>query len=177
DATKTGMLANAAIVEAVAAAIDELALPLLVVDPVIVSTTGARLLDEDGVEMLRRELIPRAAVVTPNLPEAETLTGHPVRSLDDARAAAARIRELGATSVIITGGHGSGNESIDLVFDGHDFTELRTARIAGPAAHGTGCAFAAAVAAGLALGFSTIDAARLAQAFVAGAIRGALKAG
>src|SRR2546427_304364 len=106
DATKIGMLANAAIVEAVAAAIQEMELPLVVVDPVLVSTSGQRLLDDDGVQMLCAELIPRAAVVTPNLPEAEVLSGKRIVSLDDVRSAARRIREMGAQSRGVTRGHG-----------------------------------------------------------------------
>lgn len=176
-ATKTGMLATAAIVEAVAAAVEDLELPLVVVDPVLVSSSGTRLLDDDGVEMLCTELIPRAAVVTPNLPEAEALSGKRIASPHDVRIAARRIREMGAQSVIVTGGHGTGRESVDVVFDGRTFTELRTARIATPGVHGTGCAFASAVAAGLALGHRPVDAARLAQAHVAGAIRRALTVG
>jgi hydroxymethylpyrimidine/phosphomethylpyrimidine kinase len=176
-ATKTGMLANAAIVEAVAAAIEDLRLPLLVVDPVLVSSSGTHLLDDDGVEMLRRELVPRAAVVTPNLPEAEALSGQRIASPDDVRSAARRIRDLGAQWVIVTGGHGSGRESIDVVFDGRTFTDVRTARIPGEGIHGTGCAYASAVAAGLALGLTVVDAARLAQAYVAGGIRHALAIG
>src|SRR5437899_1344401 len=128
-ATKTGMLATAAIVEVVAAAIEELALPFVVVDPVLVSTSGTRLLDDDGVQMLCTELIPRAAVVTPNLPEAEVLSGKRIASLDDVRSAARRIREMGAQSVVVTGGHGTGEESVDVMFDGRRFTELRSARV------------------------------------------------
>src|SRR5438445_6201726 len=139
-ATKTGMLATAAIVEVIAAAIEELALPFVVVDPVLVSTSGTRLLDDDGIQMLCTELIPRAAVVTPNLPEAEVLSGKRIASLDEVRSAARRIRDMGARIVIITGGHGTGSESIDVVFDGRTFAELRTARTAAPRVHGTGCA-------------------------------------
>src|SRR5882724_11737325 len=105
DATKIGMLATAAIVEAVAAAIAELELRLVVVDPVLVSTSGERLLDEDGVRALCAELLPRARVVTPNVPEAEALSGRRIQSMDDARDAARRIHEMGAAAVIITGGH------------------------------------------------------------------------
>ena len=105
DATKIGMLANAAIVEAVAAAIAELDLPLVVVDPVLVSSSGERLLDEDGVRALCAELLPRARVVTPNIPEAEALSGRRIQSMDDAREAARRIHDMGAAAVIITGGH------------------------------------------------------------------------
>src|SRR3954447_21109511 len=104
-ATKVGMLANAAIAEAVAAAIAELELPLVVLDPVLVSSSGERLLDEDGVRALCTELILRARVVTPNVPEAEALSGRRIRSMDDACEAARRIRAMGAAAVIVTGGH------------------------------------------------------------------------
>jgi hydroxymethylpyrimidine/phosphomethylpyrimidine kinase len=181
-AVKTGMLADAAIVEAVAAAIQELDLPLLVVDPVIASSSGYRLLDEDGVQMLRTELFPLARVVTPNLPEAEALSGRRVRTGDDARDAARRIHDLGPAAVVITGGHGQGSvtgeqgsgqggaEVVDLLYDGHAFTELRVPRVNGIEAHGTGCTYASAVAAYLALGRSLEEAAAGAQRYVAGAI-------
>src|SRR5438067_4386569 len=109
DATKIGMLANAAIVEAVAAAIQEMELPLVVVDPVLVSTSGQRLLDDDGVQALCAELIPLARVVTPNITEAEALSGKRIDSMDDARDAARRIHDMGARAVIITGGHRNEN--------------------------------------------------------------------
>jgi hydroxymethylpyrimidine/phosphomethylpyrimidine kinase len=107
-ATKIGMLATAAIVEAVAAAIKELELPLVVLDPVLVSTSGERLLDEDGIRALCAELIPQARVVTPNVPEAEVLSGIRIRSIEDAHEAAQRILRMGAAAVIITGGHAIG---------------------------------------------------------------------
>ena len=153
-ATKTGMLATAAIVEAVAAAIKALELPQVVVDPVMVSKSGAYLLDDDGVMMLRAELLPCAAVVTPNIPEAEMLSGRRIESIEDARAAAFEIQQIGASAVVITGGHAPGDEIVDLLFDGHLFTELQTTRIATPNTHGTGCTFASAIAANLALGHS-----------------------
>ena len=176
-ATKIGMLANAAIVEAVAAAIAELDLPLVVVDPVLVSSSGERLLDEDGVRALCAELLPRARVVTPNIPEAEALSGRRIPSLDDAREAARRIHDMGAAAVIITGGHGrwdldegSRPHVIDLLFDGRKFHEFRVPRVDSRHTHGTGCTFASAVAAGLALGRELPDAAARAQQYVAGAI-------
>jgi hydroxymethylpyrimidine/phosphomethylpyrimidine kinase len=179
-ATKIGMLANAAIVEAVAAAIAELELPLVVVDPVLVSSSGERLLDEDGVRALCAELLPRARVLTPNIAEAEALTGCRIESLDDAREAARRMHKMGAAAVIITGGHALGAahpaprtshlEVIDLLFDGHVFYEFRVARVESRHTHGTGCTFASAVAAGLALGGELPDAAARAQQYVAGAI-------
>ena len=176
-ATKTGMLATAAIIEAVAAAIAELDLPMLVVDPVMVSKSGDRLLDADAVQMLCAELLPRALVVTPNIPEAEALSGRRIASPGDARDAARRIHEMGASAVIVTGGHRAGAQVVDLLFDGRTFAEFRTSRIDTPHTHGTGCTFASAVAANLALGYALAESAARAQQYVAGAIRHALAIG
>ena len=170
-ATKTGMLATAAIIEAVAAAVEELGLPMLVVDPVMVSKSGDRLLDADGVQTLCAELLPRALVVTPNIPEAEALSGRQIASPDDVRAAARRIHKMGPSAVIVTGGHGAGTEVVDLLFDGRTFTEFRTSRVDTSRTHGTGCTFASAVAANLALGHTLAESASRAQQYVAGAIR------
>jgi hydroxymethylpyrimidine/phosphomethylpyrimidine kinase len=175
-AAKTGMLGTAAIVEAVAAAIKELELPFLVVDPVLSSSRGDRLLDDDGVQMLRTELLPLAHVVTPNVPEAEVLSGKRIDSDDDLKEAARRIHDLGAAAVVITGGHRPPTtehrppEVIDILFDGHRFLEFHTSRV-DSGAHGTGCTFAAAIAAYLALGRQLDDAAERAQRYVAAAIR------
>jgi hydroxymethylpyrimidine/phosphomethylpyrimidine kinase len=170
-AVKTGMLATAAIVETVAAAIADLELPRVVVDPVMVATSGDRLLDEDGVLALRAELLPRALVVTPNIPEAAVLSGLEIRSAGDAREAARRILDMGSSAVIITGGHGAGHAVVDLLFDGRTFVEMKTPRIATKHTHGSGCTYAAALAANLALGHPLQDAAARAQRYVAGAIR------
>lgn len=176
-ATKIGMLATVAIVEAVAAAIAELELPLVVVDPVMVAKSGDSLLDEDAVTALRDQLLPRALVVTPNIPEAEALSGVAIRSLADAREAAKRILHFGASAVVVKGGHAPGADLVDLLFDGHEFHEFRTQRIDTRNTHGTGCTFASAVAARLALGESLVSAVAGAQAYVAGAIQHALAIG
>jgi hydroxymethylpyrimidine/phosphomethylpyrimidine kinase len=186
-AAKTGMLANAAIVEAVAAAAQDLELPYLVVDPVIVSSSGEPLLDDEGVLALKKELIRRAHAVTPNIPEAEALSGVSIRSEPDLREAARRLFALGPVHVVITGGHtprdwgqtsaGMSDRIMDLVYDGEVFTEYAAERIAGRHTHGTGCAFSAAITAHLALGRSLHEAVPLAQAFVAGAIRHAPRLG
>jgi hydroxymethylpyrimidine/phosphomethylpyrimidine kinase len=176
-ATKTGMLATAAIVEAVSAAIAELDLPNVVVDPVMIASDGERLLDEEGVRMMQVELLPRARVVTPNIPEAEALSGIRIASAADAREAARSLHARGPAAVIITGGHGAGGDVVDLLFDGRDFHEFRSARIPTRRTHGTGCTFASAVAAHLALGRSLPDAAARAQAYVVGAIRHGLAIG
>ncbi len=170
-ATKTGMLATAAIVEAVAAAIEELDLPLVVVDPVMLSGEGQPLLDADGVLALRSRLLPLARVATPNLPEAEALGGHRIVSLADVRDGAKRIQDKGAMAVVITGGHAPHRlEVVDVLLDGDAFYEFRTPRVADLHAHGTGCTFAAAVAAQLALDRQLPEAVERAQKYVAGAI-------
>jgi hydroxymethylpyrimidine/phosphomethylpyrimidine kinase len=176
-ATKTGMLASAAIVEAVAAAIADLQLPHVVVDPVMIAKSGHRLLDDDALLAMREELLPRAQVVTPNIPEAEALSGMTVLSLDDARAAARAIRKLGPSAVVIKGGHARGAALVDLLFDGELFHEFRTTRVDTRNTHGTGCTFASAIAARLALGDALPDAVSRAQAYVAGAIRHGLAIG
>ncbi len=184
-ATKVGMLATAAIVEAVAAAIESLDLPLVVVDPVMVSSSGARLLDAEAVQALRSELLPLARVVTPNIPEAEALSGQRIRSARDARDAAKRIQDLGPRAVIITGGHApaTSHESpatarvVDILLDDGEGYEFGVERIAAPPLHGTGCTYASAVAAGLALERSLPDAARTAQQYVMEAIRAATAVG
>ena len=170
-AVKTGMLATAAIVEAVAAAVQALDLPLLVVDPVMIAKSGARLLDDEALAAMRTELLRLAFVVTPNIPEAEALAGITIRTDEDRRDAARRIVGLGAAAVVIKGGHLPGNDIVDLLYDGRVFDEFRGERVAGRHTHGTGCTFASAVAARLALGLTLREAVPLAQRYVAGAIR------
>lgn len=171
QATKIGMLATAAIAEAVAAAIEDLELPLVVLDPVLASSSGTRLLDADGVQTLMMELLPRVLVVTPNVPEAEALSGMRIASLEDARDAARRLHDAGAENVIITGGHAKPSrrdtDVVDLLFDGRAFHEFRVARVRRQGARGTGCSHASAIAAFLALGHTLPQAARRAQRHVA----------
>jgi hydroxymethylpyrimidine/phosphomethylpyrimidine kinase len=185
DVVKTGMLATSAIVEAVAAAIDALDLPSVVVDPVMVAKSGDRLLEEEAVAALRRLLLPRARLVTPNVPEAEVLVGRtigqPIASLEAAREAARRIHALGARAVLLKGGHlpkeATDDDAVDLLFDGRTFTEFRERRIEARHTHGTGCTFASAIAAQIALGQPLTEAIRLAKTYVTGAIRHGLAIG
>jgi hydroxymethylpyrimidine/phosphomethylpyrimidine kinase len=170
-AAKTGMLANAAIVEAVAAAVQDLDIPLLVVDPVMIAKSGDRLLDDDALGALKAELLRRAFVVTPNIPEAETLTGLRIETDADRREAARRIVALGASAAIVKGGHFPSAPIVDVLFDGREFREFEHERVPGSNTHGTGCTFAAAIAAHLALGRSLVDAIPRAQRYIAGAIR------
>ena len=170
DAVKTGMLGTSAIVEAVAAAIDALELPNLVVDPVMIAKGGDRLLDADAVHALRTTLLRRARVVTPNVPEAAVLADMPIATLDDMRTAAKRILRLGPAAVIVKGGHLAGSAAIDLLLDDDHEVVLEAPRLAVPHTHGTGCTFAAAIAARLACGDSLEAAARGAKDYVTGAM-------
>jgi len=172
-AVKTGMLPTAAIVEAVSAAIEGLDLPNLVVDPVMVAKGGDRLLRDDAVAAMKTHLFRLAEVLTPNIPEAEALTGMRIASVDDMLAAARRIREMGPRVVIVKGGHAASHESVDVVCLPHQEFELRGPRIATVHTHGTGCTFASAIAAHLALGRPLEEAIREARSYLEGAIRNA----
>lgn len=170
-ATKIGMLANAAIAEAVAAAIEELELPLVVLDPVLVSSSGERLLDEDGVRALCTELIPLARVVTPNVPEAERLTGLKVRDREGMLGAARALREMGARAVLVKGGHLEGDATDVLLDEDGRVKTFTAARIDTNSTHGTGCTLAAALAACLARGLNLEESVAAAKRFVTEAIR------
>ncbi len=176
-AAKTGMLATAPIVRAVADALRRRRFPWLVVDPVMVAKSGDRLLDESAVREVRTALIPLASVITPNRMETEALTGHPVASRDDAREAARALVDLGARAAVVKGGHFDDADVVDLLYDGRDFHEFRHARQHTANTHGTGCTFAAAVAAHLALGHALPDAVERSVAYVAGAIAHGLAIG
>jgi hydroxymethylpyrimidine/phosphomethylpyrimidine kinase len=177
-AMKTGTLANAAIVKVVARAIERLKLPAPVVDPVIVSSSGALLIGPKGERAIRKRLIPVARIVTPNIPEAEVLARIRIDSDAAIREAAIKIIKLGARAVVIKGGHRKDSASAtDLFYDGRRFIELKSARVAGGGAHGTGCAFSAAIAAHLARGMSLEDAVRGAKRYVTAALRQSFKLG
>jgi hydroxymethylpyrimidine/phosphomethylpyrimidine kinase len=165
-AVKIGMLGTAANVRAVARFIFERRLQQVVLDPVLVATSGASLLSRDGLDVLRRQLIPLAHVLTPNLPEAAALLGHRVSG---ARGAATLLA-LGARSVVLKGGHGRGSDVVDYFADGARVTEFRHARLPFNA-RGTGCALSAAIAARLALGDPLENAVRFAEDFLQNALQ------
>jgi hydroxymethylpyrimidine/phosphomethylpyrimidine kinase len=169
-AVKTGMLATAAIVSAVAEAIGRLALPLVVVDPVMVAKSGDRLLDRDAETAYRERLLPLATVVTPNLPEAEALLGRPVRTLVEMREAARALLAMGSRAVVVKGGHLEG-DAVDVFWDGERLEDLPAPRIATTNTHGTGCTYSAAITARLALGDPLLEAVRGAKAYLTEAIR------
>lgn len=175
DALKIGALATAANVIAVADAVRGRGLPAPVVDPVIAATSGTRLLDEAGATALCSSLLPLARIVTPNVPEAELLSGIPIDDSKAMRAAARAIRKLGPRAVLIKGGHlgrgPKGTQVTDLLFDGRRFIELSSSRIPGDGAHGTGCALSAAIAAYLAQGLDLETAVLQARSFLTRALR------
>ena len=171
-AAKTGMLAHAGIVRAVVEGLRGFAEPL-VVDPVMVATSGDRLLDPAAVDAILDELVPLAALVTPNLPEAEILAGQPVRTLEEMSEAARAIVARGAGAALIKGGHGSGEEVVDLLWDGERERVWRSPRIRTTETHGTGCTLSAAITAGLADGFALEPAIERGLAFTHAAIASA----
>jgi hydroxymethylpyrimidine/phosphomethylpyrimidine kinase len=176
DAAKTGMIASSEIIRVVAAKVREYGITAFVVDPVMVATSGDRLLREEAVEALRTELLPLATVITPNLPEAEVLVGRPVSTLEEMRDAARAIVGLGARSALVKGGHLAG-DAIDVFYDGDRFVELPARRIATTSTHGTGCTLASGIAALLARGESLEAAISGAKAFVTAAIERAYPIG
>jgi hydroxymethylpyrimidine/phosphomethylpyrimidine kinase len=173
-AVKIGMLGSAEVVAAVASALDRWQAKNVVLDPVLAATSGERLLAPDGIAALKRDLIGRARVVTPNLPEAAALLDTHVAA-DEAqmRAQAERILALGAKAVLLKGGHGGGAESVDLLVDGTSVTRLAAPRLASRNTHGTGCTLSSAIAAGLAKGRDLAVAVRDAKDFVTAAIAAA----
>ena len=165
DAVKLGMLATRDIVEVLADKMRGLKLTNLVVDPVLRSTTGQALLEASAREIFSQQIIPLATVITPNLSEAEVLAGRPVSNIEEMKAAAKVIYDLGASNVVVKGGHLHG-DATDLLFDGTTFTEFPADRLNIAGTHGTGCTFSAALAAGLAIGKSLVESVRSAKLFV-----------
>jgi hydroxymethylpyrimidine/phosphomethylpyrimidine kinase len=176
-AAKTGMLPNAAIVEAVCAAVRDLDIPLLVVDPVMIAKSGDRLVDDEALAMMKTELVGIAFLVTPNIPEAEALTNIEVRTDEDRKEAARRIVDMGASAVVIKGGHFPSADITDLLFHEGEFVEFQQPRVPGVHTHGTGCTFAAAITSHLARGHDLRVAIQGAQHYVAEAIRHAPRIG
>ena len=174
DAVKIGMLSQAASIAAVAKGLADHRANNIVLDPVMVATSGDRLLAADAVDALRKLLIPRALVVTPNLPEAAALVGaSPARNEKEMEIQARELLSLGARNVLIKGGHGTSDESVDLLIGQGDVIRLSAKRIATKNLHGTGCTLSSAIAAGLAKGLDLKEASRQAKAYVTAAIAAA----
>jgi len=174
---KIGMVASTGIIHAVARALSQVACPPVVLDPVMVSSSGYDLLKPDARQAMIEQLLPLAAVVTPNIPEAEALTGGTISNPEQMKAAARRIAELGAGKVVVTGGHLTGDQATDILYDGRSFLRLDAPRLNVPTPHGTGCTFSAAIAAFLAKGAEFHDAVRQAKRYVTGAIAHCLPIG
>jgi hydroxymethylpyrimidine/phosphomethylpyrimidine kinase len=174
-AVKIGMLSSAAAIDVVVRALDRHRAKNIVLDPVMIASSGDRLLAADAVESLRRLLIPRARAITPNLPEAAALLdAAPARNESEMEAQARALESLGAQAVLIKGGHGEGVESVDLLLDASGrITRLAASRIATKNTHGTGCTLSSAIAAGLARGRDLAEAARAAKEYVTAAIAAA----
>ncbi|MFV1986259.1 MAG: bifunctional hydroxymethylpyrimidine kinase/phosphomethylpyrimidine kinase [Gemmatimonadota bacterium] len=173
SAVKTGMLATADIAATVAAAISDLDISPVVVDPVMVSTGGDRLLDEDALDVIRSRLLPVATLVTPNLAEAGLLTGLDVRDRRQMSKAARCLVEAGASAALVKGGHLAGDEIVDVLWDGESETVWEARRLPGGNTHGTGCTLSAAITAGLAAGSALIPAISEAIAYTRRAIASA----
>jgi hydroxymethylpyrimidine/phosphomethylpyrimidine kinase len=177
-AVKTGMLLNQEIIAAVAERVRALGLANLVADPVMVSRTGARLMDDDAVATLRNALLPLAAIVTPNRYEAQLLSGLQIHTLDDMRAAAQQIHRLGAKAVLVKGGSMEGSlRGVDVWFDGHKLETLKTSVVDTANTHGSGCTLSAAAAANLALGKDPLSAIKQAKEYVTAALAHSLSIG
>lgn len=179
QAAKTGMLLNKEIIAAIAQQVEALQIDNLVVDPVMVSRTGAQLIDDDAVKTLCQQLIPKAAIITPNRYEAQILSGLPINSLDDMRAAAQVIhRNLKAKAVLVKGGGMQGNmRGVDIWFDGQKLETLTTQQVDTKNTHGTGCTLSAAIAANLAQGENLRQAVQQAKDYVTTALTYALNIG
>lgn len=179
-AVKTGMLYSAGIIGAVAAFWESRrkarGAPALVVDPVMVATSGAVLLRPDAIRALRERLLPLATLLTPNADEAALLTGRKLRSLEDLRTAARQLHEQFGAAALVKGGHLPLSDAVDVFFDGRTWLTLRARRVRGVSTHGTGCTYSAAIAAGLAHGWTLVEAVRRAKRFVSRAIAASYRA-
>lgn len=177
-AVKTGMLYSAAIIEVVADFSAANKSRPLVVDPVMVATSGAVLLKPEAIQVLKRRLLPRATLLTPNLDETALLLGAPLRKRDDLHHAARRLHELFGCAVLVKGGHlRLGAEAVDVLFDGKRSREFVARRVSGVSTHGTGCTYSAAITAGLAKGLELAPAVAEAKRFITRAIRDSYRAG
>ncbi len=178
DAVKTGMLYSRGIISSVAKKLDQYKIEKLVVDPVMVAKGGVSLLEDDAVDTLIAEILPKAAIVTPNIPEAERLTGLVISGIDSMREAAHVIINLGPGSVVVKGGHlDSSQDAVDLFYDGERFHEFRGDRINTNNTHGTGCTYSASICAELAKGAGLPDAVKAAKSYITGAISGSFELG
>ena len=176
-ALKIGMVSSIVLIEAIAGALEEVKLPPVVLDPVMISKSGYRLLRQDAQEALVKKLFPLAEVVTPNIYEAEALVGVKIKTIGEMKAAAAEILKLGAKKVVVKGGHLGKKRATDILYDGLEHQEIQSTWIETKNTHGTGCTFSSAIAANLALGKDFFEAVSRAKAYITGAIQHSLPLG
>ena len=176
DAVKTGMVSSSALIRVIAQKLKQYEAKNIVVDPVMVATSGARLLAEEALQTMKAELLPLADVVTPNIPEAEILSGMTITNAEEMRAAAKQIHDAYGCAVLLKGGHRV-NDANDLLYDGETFTWFEGRRIDNPNTHGTGCTLSSAIAANLAKGYSLSDAVRRSKEYISGALAAMLDLG
>jgi len=177
DAVKIGMVSSVKLIEAIADALEQVQRPPVVLDPVMISKSGYALLKEDARQALVRRLFPLAEVVTPNIHEAEALVSRTIADENQMESAAQQIAALGASKVVVKGGHMHGLEATDILFDGQSFRRLSSPRLSTRNTHGTGCTFSSAIAAYLARGEAFFDAVHKAKVYISGAIGHALTIG
>ncbi|MFO7666605.1 MAG: bifunctional hydroxymethylpyrimidine kinase/phosphomethylpyrimidine kinase [Desulfobacterales bacterium] len=177
DAVKIGMVSSGVLIETIAKALKEVNPPPVILDPVMISKSGYRLLNQDAQKALIRNLFPVAEVVTPNIYEAEVLTDMKITTENEMKTAAGKILKLGAKKVVVKGGHLVGKLATDIVYDGILFKELTGKRIETKNTHGTGCTFSSAIAANLAKGINFFKAVSDAKAYITGAIENSLSIG
>ena len=176
DAVKTGMVSSSGLIEVIAAKLTQYGARNIVVDPVMVATSGARLISEDAIGTLKKELLPLAAVITPNIPEAEVLSGMDIRSSEDMVTAARKIHDTYGCAVLCKGGH-SLNDANDMLYDGTKEVWFYGKRIDNPNTHGTGCTLSSAIASNLAKGCDLETAVRYAKNYISGALAAMLDLG
>ncbi len=176
DAVKIGMVSSAGLIRAIAGALRRHKAANIVVDPVMVATSGAKLISDDAIETLKAELLPLACVITPNIPEAEVLSGRRISSEEDMVAAARAISDAFGCAVLCKGGHNL-SDANDLLYTGGGYTWFRGRRIDNPNTHGTGCTLSSAIAANLAKGFSLAESVARAKEYISGALAAMLDLG
>ena len=176
-AVKIGMVSSIPLIQSIAESLSEVKTPPIVVDPVMISKSGYRLLNRDAQDALVKHLFPLADVVTPNIYEAEVLIGDKIENPEEMKTAAKKILRLGAKKVVVKGGHLGGERATDVLYDGTEYKELESRRFDTKNTHGTGCTFSSAIAANLALGKEFFDAVTLAKQYITGAIEHSLPIG
>ena len=176
-AVKIGMVSNVKLIEAVATALKSVDLPPVVLDPVMISKSGYRLLNQDAQNALVDHLFPLSEVITPNIYEAEALVGKKIKTIDDMKSAAGDILKLNAKKVVVKGGHLGNARATDVLYDGKEYKELQGHWVKTKNTHGTGCTFSSAIAANIARGKPFFDAVSLAKKYITGAIEHSLSIG